>query len=83
MASFAERYAGTVTVRPDDPGRASAHGEASFEMRWPEATCATDVTLDVQSDRDVYRVKIDLTVREDGQERWHRTWDRTIPRDHQ
>jgi len=83
VPSFAERYAGTVTVRPDDPGRASAHGEASFEMRWPEATCATDVTLDVQSDRDEYRVKIDLMVREDGQERWHRTWDRTIPRDHQ
>ncbi len=80
---FAERYAGTVTVRPDDPGRASAHGEASFEMRWPEATCATDVTLDVQSDRDAYRVRIDLMVREDGRERWHRTWDRTIPRDHQ
>jgi hypothetical protein len=52
-------------------------------MRWPEATCATDVTLDVQSDRDEYRVRIDLKVREDGQERWHRTWDRTIPRDHQ
>jgi putative CocE/NonD family hydrolase len=81
--SFAERYAGVVTVRPDDPGKASAHGEATFEMRWPEATCGTSVTLDVESDRDEYRVRVDLRVSEDGDERWHRTWDRTIPRDHQ
>jgi hypothetical protein len=81
--SFAERYAGVVTVRPDDPGNASAHGEASFEMRWPEATCGASVTLDVESDRDTYRVRVDLHVTEDGDERWHRTWDRTIPRDHQ
>lgn len=81
--SFAERYAGVVTVRPDDPGKASAHGEASFEMRWPEATCGASVTLDVESNRDTYRVRVDLHVTEDGDERWHRTWDRTIPRDHQ
>ena len=81
--SFAERYAGVVTVRPDDPGKASAHGEATFEMRWPEATCGASVTLDVESDRDAYRVQVDLRVSEDGDERWHRTWDRTIPRDHQ
>ena len=41
--SFAERYAGIVTVRPADPGNASAHGEATFEMRWPEATCGASV----------------------------------------
>ena len=81
--SFAERYAGVVTVRPDDPGRSSAHGEATFEMRWPEATCGASVTLDVESDRDTYRVRVDLHVTEEGDERWHRTWDRTIPRDHQ
>ncbi len=81
--SFAERYAGIVTVRPADPGNASAHGEATFEMRWPEATCGASVTLDVESDRDAYRVQVDLRVSEDGDERWHRTWDRTIPRDHQ
>ena len=81
--SFAERYAGLVTVHPGDPGKASAHGEATFEMRWPEATCGASVTLDVESDRDTYRVQVDLRVSEDGDERWHRTWDRTIPRDHQ
>ena len=81
--SFAERYAGVVTVRPDDPGKASAHGEASFEMRWPEATCGARATLDVESDRDTYRVQVDLRVTEDGDERWHRTWDRTFPRDRQ
>jgi uncharacterized protein len=83
IPSFAERYAGTVTVRPDDPGHASAHGEASFEMRWPEATCGASTTLDVRSDRGSYSVQIDLSVTENGEERWHRTWDRTFPRDHQ
>jgi uncharacterized protein len=81
IPSFAERYAGTVTVRPDDPGKASSHGEATFEIRWPEATCGSKAVLDVVSDADVYRVRIDLTVTEDGDVRWHRTWDRTIPRD--
>jgi hypothetical protein len=80
-ASFAERYEGEVTVRPDDPGIAAAHGAATFEMRWPEATCGSSVTVDIESDRDTYRVRIDLRVTEDGDERWHRTWDRTIPRD--
>jgi uncharacterized protein len=81
VPSFAERYAGTVTVLPHGPGHASAHGEASFEMRWPEATCGASTTLDVRSDRDTYSVQIDLTVTENGKERWHRTWDRTFPRD--
>jgi putative CocE/NonD family hydrolase len=81
--SYAERYEGTVTVRPDDPGAAAAHGEAAFEIRWPEATCTSRATLEVDSDADTYRVRIDLTVTEDGDVRWHRRWDRTIPRDHQ
>ena len=83
VPSFLQRYAGTVVVSPVDPGRASAHGEAGFEMRWPEATCGTEVTLDVESDRETYRVRIELTVTEDGEERWRRSWGRTIPRDHQ
>ncbi len=81
IASFSERYEGVVTVRPEDPGVAAAHGAATFEMRWPEATCGSSVTVDIESDRDTYRVRIDLRVTEDGDERWHRTWDRTIPRD--
>jgi putative CocE/NonD family hydrolase len=81
--SFAERYDGAVTVRPGDPGDASAHGEATFEIRWPEGTCGSRAVLDVESDADVYRVHVDLTVTEGGDIRWHRTWDRTIPRDHQ
>jgi hypothetical protein len=81
IASFSERYEGVVTVRPEDPGVAEAHGAATFEMRWPEATCGSRVTVDIESDRDTYRVRIDLRVTEDGDERWHRTWDRTIPRD--
>ena len=81
--SFAERYDGTVTVQPDDPATASAHGEAAFELRFLEATCGSHAVLDVQSDADAYRVHIDLTVTEGSDTRWHRTWDRIIPRDHQ
>ena len=83
VPSYRERYDGTVAVSPDDPGHARAHGEAEFEIRWPEATCGTEVTLDVESDRETYRVRIDLTVSEDGEVRWRRAWDRTFPRDHQ
>jgi predicted acyl esterase len=83
VPSFAELYDGLVTVSTDDPGRARAHGEARFELRWPEATCVARSTLAVESDADAYRVRIDLTVGEDGRELWHRAWERTIPRDHQ
>ncbi len=83
VPSYLERYEGTVAVTPSDPGRARAHGEGAFEVRWPEATCGAEVTLDVESDRDTYRVRIDLTVTEDGDVRWQRSWDRTLPRDHQ
>jgi hypothetical protein len=37
--------------------------------------------MTIESDRDAYRVGIDLVVSEDGVERWRRRWDRTIPRD--
>jgi hypothetical protein len=80
-ASFAELYGGTVAVSPTDPGRSSASGRARFEIRYPEATVGSEVETSVESDRDAYRVKIDLRVSENGDERWRRGWERTIPRD--
>jgi uncharacterized protein len=81
MPSFRERYEGTVGVSADDPGTAFADAEADFEIRYPEGTVGSFVHVRVDSDREAYRVTIDLTTRADGEERHHRRWERTIPRD--
>ena len=83
VPSYSELYDGVVTVSTDDPGVARSESEARFEMRWPEATCTSHVRMSIASDAKTYRVRIDLTTSEDGQERWSRSWERTIPRDHQ
>jgi hypothetical protein len=79
--AFAERYDGVVRVSLDDPGTASSSSEGWYELRFPEATCAAHAEMTVESDRQAYRVGIDLVVSEDGVERWRRRWDRTFPRD--
>jgi putative CocE/NonD family hydrolase len=76
-------YAGTIGVDRDDPGRAWSEGTADLRVTFPEADVRTAVTTRTTSDADTYRVRIDLVVEEDGVERWHRSWDRTFPRDHQ
>jgi hypothetical protein len=83
IPSFVELYDGTVAVSTRDPGVARSQSEARFVMRWPEATCESYVTMRIESDARDYHVHIELTTSEDGQERWRRKWDRTIPRDHQ
>jgi hypothetical protein len=79
--SFRERYEGVVGVSTADPGRAFAEGEAELEIRYPEATVRSFTRLRVNSDRDAYRLVIELVVDEDGNERRRRRWERTIPRD--
>jgi predicted acyl esterase len=79
--SFLELYDGTVRVSTDDPALAASDSEARFELRFPEAMCEAHAMMHVESDRHEYRVTIDLTTREDGEERWHRRWERTFPRD--
>jgi len=79
--SFSERYEGVVCVSTDDPGRAFADGEAEYEIRYPEATVRAFTRVRVDSDRDAYRVAIDLVTHEGGAQRHRRRWDRTIPRD--
>ena len=79
--SFRERYEGVVGVSTADPGRAFADGEAEFEIRYPEATVRSFTRLRLDSDRDAYRLSIELVVEEDGRERRRRRWERTIPRD--
>jgi len=76
-------YGGTVAVSRLDPGRAWSEGSADFTMNYPEASVRSVVTTRVDSDATTYRLRIDLVVSEDGEERWRRSWDRTIAREHQ
>ena len=79
--SFEERYEGTVGVSSDDPGIAFADAEAEYEIRYPEGVVGASVHVRVDSDRETYRVTIDLTTRDGDEPRHHRRWDRAIPRD--
>ena len=81
VPAFSDLYRGVVGVSIADPGRAYADGEATFEIRWPEAVCTTHTEVKVESDRTSYRVRIELVASENGEERWRRSWDRTIRRD--
>jgi hypothetical protein len=83
VAAFSERYGGAVAVSTTDPGRARAEGSARYEMRFPEATVAAEARTRLESDRESYRLSIELRTTEDGAERWTRRWERTFPRDHQ
>jgi putative CocE/NonD family hydrolase len=79
--SFEERYEGTVGVSTEDPGIAFAQGDATYEIRYPEATIGSAARVRVDSDREAYRVEIELVTRDGGEERHRRRWERTIPRD--
>ena len=78
--SFRELYGGVVAVSTDDPGiawvTARPGSTCGSRKRRVRHTCMT-----VTSDRTDYRVTIDLTVSEDGQELWSRAMGPQIPRD--
>ena len=74
-------YDGVVSVSTVDLGKAVARGEAEYEMRWPEATVISRAECTIASDADAYHTTIDLVVHEDGEERFRRRWERSIPRD--
>jgi predicted acyl esterase len=76
-----ERYGGSLHVSLDDPGNARAAAQTRFILRYPDATCEVASDLSLVSDRDTYRLRIDLIASEDGHEVGRRTWDRTFPRD--
>jgi uncharacterized protein len=76
-----EIYGGVVWVSTTDPGTSAAESRARFEIEWPEATCVSEVRQTVVNDRASYHVRIELKTSEDGEPRWSRTWERTIPRD--
>ena len=81
VPAMRSHYDGIVSVSTTDPGRAVARGEAEFEMRWGEASVRSRSDLTIESDAEAFHVTIDLVVHDDGEERFRRRWDRTIPRD--
>jgi hypothetical protein len=81
VPAMRSHYDGVVSVSRTDPGHAVARGEAEFEMRWDEATALSHTDVTIESDAETFRATIDLVVREDGEERYRRRWERAIPRD--
>jgi predicted acyl esterase len=75
-----ERYEGVVGVSADDPGRAWVDARASNILYFPEATVSGQVHWRIESDAESYHVSIELDTAEDGEPRWSRTWQRSIPR---
>ncbi len=69
-----------------DPGAAWARATSRYVVRWPEADCATEATLDFRSDADAYYVAVEVVAEElSGDEatgigRRQRRFERTIPR---
>jgi hypothetical protein len=75
-----EHYSGIAGVSTEDPADAWVEGRALYELSWPEATVTSESRLTLCSDRDSFRVELDLEVGEDGAPRWARRWERTVPR---
>jgi hypothetical protein len=81
-----ERYEGAVGVSVADPGQAWARGKSRYVIRWPEADCAAEATLDLRSDADAYHVVVEVVAEElsddepTGIGRRQRRFERTIPR---
>ncbi len=85
-ARIDERYEGAVGVSLSDPGAAWARARSRYVIRWPEADCAAEATLDFRSDADAYHVVVEVVAEElsdDGTTeigRRERRFERTIPR---
>ena len=75
-----ERYEGVVGVSTDDPGRAWVDARASNILHFPEATVSGEAHWRIESDAEAYHVSIELDTAEDGEPRWSRSWQRSIPR---
>ncbi|MEX2421775.1 MAG: CocE/NonD family hydrolase [Actinomycetota bacterium] len=75
-----ERYAGTVGVSTDDPGRAWVDATATYTISWPEATVTAEARGRIESDAKAFHVRLEIDTTEDGQRTWSRRFDRRIPR---
>lgn len=79
-AQVLDRYGGEVGVRWDDPGDAWAVGGTTYELTWPEVTVRTESRGSLRTDRDTWRLTLELDVSEDGVPLFHRRWEREVPR---
>ena len=81
-----ERYEGAVGVSLTDTGEAWAPAKSRYVIRWPEADCAAEATLELHSDADAYHVVIEVVAEElsddqpTGIGRRQRRFERSIPR---
>jgi hypothetical protein len=75
-----------VGVSLADPGAAWARAKSRYVIRWPEADCAAEATLDLRSDAGAYHVVVEVVAEElsddeaTGIGRVQRRFERTIPR---
>jgi Predicted acyl esterases len=81
-AFVTEDYEGAVGVSTTDPGRAWARARSTYRIAWPEADCLAEARLDLRSDANAYRVRVDVVAEDvDGPlGRHERRWERVIPR---
>jgi hypothetical protein len=85
-ARIDERYEGAVGVSVTDPGAAWARARSRYVIRWPEADCATEATLELRSDAEAYHVVVEVVAEELSDDgaigigRRQRRFERTIPR---
>jgi hypothetical protein len=77
---MSDQSAGTIRVSTQDPGRSRVDTSYWITLSWPEATVKTSSKLSVVSDAATYVVHMELEVQENGETKWTRNWDRTIPR---
>jgi uncharacterized protein len=75
-----ERYAGTVGVSTEDPGRAWVDATATYTISWPEAAVTAEARSRIESDAEAFHVRLEIDTTEDGQPKWSRRFDRRIPR---
>lgn len=75
-----ERSDGTVAVSTEDPGRTRCEARYVYRIDFPGASVESEARERFESDARAYRLTLELDVREGGELRWQRRWERTFPR---
>jgi len=70
-------------VGDNDPAVSSVHGEASTTVELPSRTLVWSVILDLRSDAKNFYYHFERHLTENGAPIRQKSWDGTIPRDHQ
>ena len=73
----------TYEVKDSDPAASTVHGEASTTVELPNRTLVWSVVLDLRSDAKNFYYHFERHLAENGAQIRTKTWDDTIPRDHQ